>query len=122
MVDVKPLRRVSKPEVAFTFDWTRRAVESRGWQYEVCSEPPPAELENIFLAGYRRSWLFGSDLLDGLRGADLDGVLLGQITSRIPGYAEPQVRSAVHDLLWAHELLVDLDCPLDPSRVCRRSA
>lgn len=123
VVDVKPLRRVSQPEVAFTFDWTRRAVESRGWQYEVWSEPPPAELENIrFLAGYRRSWLFSTDLLDELRDADLDGVPLGQIASRFPGHAEPQVRSAVHHLLWTHDLLVDLDRPLDPSRVCRRSA
>lgn len=123
VVDVKPLRRVSKPEVAFTFDWTREAVESRGWQYEVWNEPPQAKLENIrFLAGYRRAWLFDTDLLDELRGADLDGVPLGRITSRIPRRAEPQVRSAVHHLLWTHELLVDLDRPLDPSRVCRRSA
>ncbi|MGP4089955.1 TnsA-like heteromeric transposase endonuclease subunit [Streptomyces sp. KR55] len=123
VVDVKPLHRVSKPEVAFTFDWTRRTVESRGWQYEVWSEPPPAKLESIrFLAGYRRSWLFCTDLLDELRGADLDGVPLGQIASRVSEYAEPQVRAAVHHLLWTHELLVDLDRPLDPSRVCRRSA
>lgn len=46
-VDVKPLRRLSKPEVAFTFDWTRRVVESRGGRYEVWSEPPTAQLENI---------------------------------------------------------------------------
>ncbi|WP_392751829.1 TnsA-like heteromeric transposase endonuclease subunit [Streptomyces sp. LN590] len=30
VVDVKPLHRVSKPEVAFTFDWTRRTVECVG--------------------------------------------------------------------------------------------
>jgi hypothetical protein len=28
VVEVKPLRRLSKPEVAFTFDWTREAVET----------------------------------------------------------------------------------------------
>ncbi|WP_424183589.1 hypothetical protein ACOBQX_16515 [Actinokineospora sp. G85] len=43
----------------FVFDWTRQAVESRGWRYEVWSEPPHAELENVrFLAGYRRDWFF----------------------------------------------------------------
>ncbi|MFI5750892.1 TnsA-like heteromeric transposase endonuclease subunit [Streptomyces sp. NPDC051644] len=30
VVDVKPLHRVSKPEVAFAFGWTRQLVESRG--------------------------------------------------------------------------------------------
>lgn len=79
VVDVKPSRRLPKPEVAFTVVWTRQVVESRGWKYEVWSEPPAAELENIrFLAGYRRHWLFSPELLDELRGADLDGVLLGQ--------------------------------------------
>jgi hypothetical protein len=44
----------ARPENAFTFAWTKRAVESRGWRYEVWSEPHPAELENVrFLAGFR---------------------------------------------------------------------
>ncbi|MDJ1131680.1 TnsA-like heteromeric transposase endonuclease subunit [Streptomyces iconiensis] len=68
VVDVKPLHRLSKPEVAFTFGWTRRAVESRGWAYEVWSEPPAVKLENIrFLAGYRRDWLFSPEVLEDLR-------------------------------------------------------
>ncbi|MGW7426145.1 hypothetical protein ACWGJB_40115 [Streptomyces sp. NPDC054813] len=29
VVDLKPLRRVAKAEVAFTFDWVRQAVELR---------------------------------------------------------------------------------------------
>ncbi|MFI6723034.1 TnsA-like heteromeric transposase endonuclease subunit [Streptomyces sp. R-74717] len=66
--DVKPLHRLAKPEVAFTFDWTRRAVESRGWKYEVWSEPPAVEPGNIrFLAGYRRDWLFSDDAPEELR-------------------------------------------------------
>ncbi|WP_371632182.1 TnsA-like heteromeric transposase endonuclease subunit [Streptomyces sp. NBC_01259] len=60
VVDVMPFRRLSRPEVAFTFEWTRRAVECRGWRYEVWSEPAEEELENLrFLAGYRRPQ-FGS--------------------------------------------------------------
>ncbi|MGW1553548.1 TnsA-like heteromeric transposase endonuclease subunit [Streptomyces sp. NPDC002346] len=33
VVDVKPRRRLARPEVAFTFDWTRRATagEGRTW-------------------------------------------------------------------------------------------
>ncbi|MGW6742982.1 TnsA-like heteromeric transposase endonuclease subunit [Streptomyces sp. NPDC055025] len=120
IVDVKPLRRLSKPEVAFTFDWTRRGVESRGWQYEVWSEPSTARLENIrFLGGYRRDWLLSPDLLEELLTLDLDGVPLGQVPLRLPAHPEPLVRSAVYHLLWAGRLVTDLDQPLSPSRVLR---
>jgi hypothetical protein len=123
VVDVKPLHRLSKPEVAFTFDWTRRAVESRGWKYEVWSEPPVVELENVrFLAGYRRDWLFRSEVLEELRDADLDGLLLGQARECLPDYPEPQVRAAIHHLLWMHVFVTDLDRPLGPSRILRRAA
>ncbi|HEY2502620.1 MAG TPA: TnsA-like heteromeric transposase endonuclease subunit [Mycobacterium sp.] len=55
VVDVKPARRLSKPEVALTFAWTRSALERRGWLYEVWSEPNDVELQNVrFLAGFRR--------------------------------------------------------------------
>ena len=122
VVDVKPLHRLSKPEVTFTFDWTRRAVESRGWRYEVWSEPPAVELENIrFLAGYRRDWLFSTEALEELRDADLDGLLLGQITGCLPNHPEWQVRAAVHHLLWTQALVTDLDRPLGPSRILRRA-
>ncbi|MEW1719682.1 TnsA-like heteromeric transposase endonuclease subunit [Streptomyces sp. NPDC093109] len=123
VVDVKPLQWLSKPEVAFTFTWTRRAVESRGWKYEVWSEPPAAELENIrFLAGYRRDWLFNPEILDALRDADLDGLLLGPATGCLPDHPEPQVRSAIHHLLWTQDFVTDLDRPLGPSHILRRSA
>ncbi|MFE2441640.1 TnsA-like heteromeric transposase endonuclease subunit [Streptomyces sp. NPDC059426] len=121
VVDVKPLRRLSNPVVGFTFAWTRRAVESRGWAYEVWSEPPEAELENIrFLAGYRRSWLFDPAILEETRRADLDGVTLGDAVRRVPGHAEPRVRAAIHHLLWRQELRTDLTRPLRPSTVLGR--
>jgi hypothetical protein len=47
VVDVKPRHRLERPKVAFTFAWSRTAVESRGWRYEVWSEPDPHELENV---------------------------------------------------------------------------
>ncbi|WP_307671896.1 TnsA-like heteromeric transposase endonuclease subunit [Streptomyces sp. V4I2] len=123
VVDVKPHRLLTGPEVAFTFEWTRRAVESRGWRYEVWSEPPEAELENIrFLAGFRRSWLFAPNLLDDLRLADLDGLPLGTAAGQLPRWPEPRVRAALHHLLWTHELRVDLGEPLATSRLLRRTA
>lgn len=68
VVDVKPCDRLSKPAVASTFAWTRQAVESRGWRYEVWSEPPSAELDDVrFLAGYRRDGPFNPELLQELR-------------------------------------------------------
>lgn len=122
VVDVKPYQRLAKPVVVFTFAWTRLAVESRGWRYEVWSEPPEAALENIrFLAGFRREWLFAPDLLDELRRADLDGVPLGEAAERLPGRPEPCVRAAIHHLLWRHDLHMDLTEPLRPSGVLMRS-
>ncbi|MET7300659.1 TnsA-like heteromeric transposase endonuclease subunit [Embleya sp. NPDC005575] len=123
VVDVKPLSRLSKPEVAFTFEWTRRAVESRGWQYEVWSEPSPARLENIrFLAGYRRDWLFDPELVEELRNAEIDGTPLGQVVRCLPGRPVPQVRSAVYHLLWTHRLVTDLDQPLRATQILRTVA
>jgi hypothetical protein len=37
VIDVKPEHLLTKPTVAYTFAWTRRLVEARGWQYEVWS-------------------------------------------------------------------------------------
>jgi hypothetical protein len=94
VVDVKPRHRLEKPEVAFTFSWTREAVTSRGWRYEVWSEPHPAVLENIrFLAGYRRDWLFDPDLVGALRATDLDGMLLGDAFRLLPDCPRPLVKS-----------------------------
>jgi hypothetical protein len=123
VVDVKPLHRLSKPEVAFAFGWTREAVEVRGWRYEVWSEPPAAELENVrFLSGYRRDWLFDRGLVDELRGAQLDGVSLRRAAVSLPGHPEEQVRSAIYHLLWTQEFTVDLDRPFSPAHVLRRTA
>ncbi|WP_248870937.1 TnsA-like heteromeric transposase endonuclease subunit [Streptomyces sp. HNA39] len=120
VVDVKPIHQLAKPEVAFTFDWTRRLVESRGWKYEVWSEHPAVELENIrFLAGYRRDWLFSGEVLEELCGVHLDGLPFGQAVSCLPGRPEPQVRSAIHHLLWTQRLVTDLGRPLSPSHTLR---
>ncbi|MET8347116.1 TnsA-like heteromeric transposase endonuclease subunit [Streptomyces microflavus] len=123
VVDVKPLRRLSRPEVVFTFDWTRELVEARGWTYEVSSEPPAVELENIrFLAGYRRDWLVSQELLNEIRNAEMGGVATAQAMSSLLPYPEPLVRAAIHHLLWTGYFTVDLGRPLSSSRVLRRAA
>ncbi|WP_205661251.1 TnsA endonuclease N-terminal domain-containing protein [Amycolatopsis vastitatis] len=47
VVDVKPRRQLSAENVAVALTWTRQAVESRGWRYEVWTEPPEIELPNV---------------------------------------------------------------------------
>ncbi|WP_405467206.1 TnsA-like heteromeric transposase endonuclease subunit [Streptomyces canus] len=118
VVDVKPRRLLSTPVVAFTFAWTRQVVESHGWRYEVWSEPAETELANVrFLAGFRRDWLFSPELLQETRHAHLGGVTLSEVVRRCPGHAAERVRAAIHHMLWAHELHIDLTRPLRPSTV-----
>lgn len=121
VVDVKPRHRVDKPENVFTFAWARRVVESRGWRYEVWSEPPRTELENVrFLAGYRRGWLFDQELLAGLcAAADLDGATLAVACRSRPDLPATRVRSAVLHLLWQQHFAVDLTRPLSGTHVLR---
>ncbi|MBV9026165.1 MAG: TnsA-like heteromeric transposase endonuclease subunit [Streptomycetaceae bacterium] len=123
IVDVKPKRRLEKPEVAFTFAWTRQVVQDRGWRYEVWSEPAPAPLENVrFLAGYRRDWLFPGELLDAVEAAVVDGMTLGEAADRVAGFAPELARAGVFHLLWAGRMMTDLQRPLSASHVLRRAA
>jgi hypothetical protein len=123
VVDVKPRRQLSSPETMFAFEWTRQAVTSRGWRYEVWSEPPPIELENVrLLAGYRRHWLFPSELLAELQADELDGLALRDLCCALPSWPAPVVRPAVFHLLWRQHFLLDLtvaltaDCALRVAR------
>ncbi|MFD8632424.1 MULTISPECIES: TnsA-like heteromeric transposase endonuclease subunit [Streptomyces] len=121
VVDVKPHHRLLDPVVACTFEWTRQAVEARRWRHEVWSEAREAELANLlFLAGFRRGWLFAPDLLDAVRSADLDGVPIGEaVRCVLPRQAEARVRAAIYHLLWRHELTTDLSEPLRPAGLLR---
>jgi len=123
VVDVKPARRLTDPKVAFTFEWTRELVEARGWRYEVATEPVAVELANVrFLAGYRRGWLFRSELLAQLQEKDLDGSLLVDAIRCLPAEPVHHVRSALLHLLWRQELLIDLSEPLSGRTELRRAA
>ncbi|WP_344641519.1 TnsA-like heteromeric transposase endonuclease subunit [Kitasatospora cystarginea] len=120
VVDVKPADRLSRPEVAFTFGWCRTVVEARGWRYQVWSEPPAAEVDNIrFLAGYRRDWLFNAGLLEDLCRADLDGVTLESAFGAVANWDPGLVRAAVFHLLWSGRLVTELDRPLSGDHVVR---
>ncbi|MGW1258517.1 TnsA-like heteromeric transposase endonuclease subunit [Streptomyces sp. NPDC002513] len=123
VVDVKPRHRLERPDVAFTFAWTRQAVALRGWQYEVWSEPDPHLLENVrFLAGYRRDWLFDTTLVDELQTAVVNGMSLGEAFLLLPARPRPLVKSAVLHLMWSGHVTTDLEKPLSAGHVLRRAA
>jgi hypothetical protein len=112
VIDVKPAHLLDKQTVAYTFGWTRLLVEARGWQYEVWSGAPSAELENLrFLAGYRRSWLFDAALLDEVRGVDMEGRTFGEVVRGLDGRDPAAARAAVLHPLWRGELKADLSRP-----------
>lgn len=122
VVDVKPARRLERPVVAFTFDWTRQVIESRGWHYEVWSEPSPAHLENLrFLAGYRRSCLFAAAIIDALDATVPDGATLREAFDAVTQFDSRVVRATVLHMVWSGRFVTDLDVRLGLSSVLRRS-
>ncbi|MDD4868216.1 MAG: TnsA-like heteromeric transposase endonuclease subunit [Mycobacterium sp.] len=123
VVDVKPARRLSKPEVASTFAWTRSALERRGWLYEVWSEPNTVRLQNVrFLAGFRRRSLFEPSLLAALRGVPSDGRSIAKAIGAIQDWPRPLVRSALFHLLWSQEFTVDMSQSLRPTSTLSRGS
>lgn len=123
VVDVKPAHRMSKPEVASTFAWTRSALERRGWMYEVWSEPNAVELQNVrFLAGFRRRSLFEPPLLAALRGISPDGYTIAKALGQLQDWPHPLVRAAFFHLLWLQEFTVDMCQPLRPTSTLTRGS
>ncbi|SCD95827.1 TnsA endonuclease N terminal [Streptomyces sp. DvalAA-14] len=121
VVDVKPAKRLSRPEVAFTFAWSRQVIESRGWAYVVRSEPDSVRLANIrILARHRRAWLFASEIVDRVEVAVTDGVTFADACGSVPELDESLVRSAVLRLMWVGRLMTDLDKPLTSASLLRR--
>ncbi|WP_416976964.1 TnsA-like heteromeric transposase endonuclease subunit [Streptomyces sp. T028] len=121
VVDVKPRHLLTRPKVNFALGWAREVVLSRGWDFEVWSEPPEVELANLrFLAGYRRDWLFDEDLLAEIREEDLHGATLGDAFRAFPRHPEWKVRAAVLRLLWCQHFVTDLTAVLSQRHVLRQ--
>ena len=123
VVDVKPRQHLSKEKTAFTLAWCRTVVEDRGWEYEVWSEPPEGELENLrMLAGFRRKWLFNPALLDALTGEDLDGARLRDVPAAMASWPRRLVWAHLLHLIWSHAYTVDLSTVLSGDHLLSRSA
>jgi hypothetical protein len=122
VVDVKPRQFLDREKTSFTLAWCRAVVEDRGWQYEVWSEPPEAELANLrMLAGYRRKWLFDCGLLGALTGADLDGTRVRDAPAAVGGWPRRLVMSHLLHLIWSHAYSVDLSTALSGDQVLSRA-
>ena len=122
MVDVKPRDQLASPAVATTLSWTRAVIESRGWQYEIASEPPVVELENVrFLAGYRRQQLVNKKLVEQLRAVDLDGTTFMDAVA-LGGEPQALVHASLLHLLWRQEFTIDMTQPLNARTILRRAS
>lgn len=123
VVDVKPRQYLGKKKIAFTLAWCKAVVEDRGWEYEVWSEPPEAELANLrMLAGYRRKWLFDRSLLDALIAADLDGARLHDVPAAIGEWPRRLVWAHLLHLIWSHAYSVDLSTVLSGDHLLSKTA
>jgi hypothetical protein len=110
VVDVKPLAKLDDPKVVDTFAWVRAALETKGWKFEIASEPPPILLENVrFLAGFRRRPYVSTSALEELRSLPVSGLTFGDALRRVKTSPPPSARSALLHMLWSHEVSTNLD-------------
>jgi hypothetical protein len=123
VVDVKPRAHLGKEKTAFTLAWCRAVVQDRGWEYEIWSEPPEAELANLrMLAGYRRGWLFDRRLLGALIAADLEGARVRDAPAAVDGWPRRLVWAHLLHLIWTHAYAVDLTTVLSGDHVLSKAA
>jgi TnsA endonuclease-like protein len=122
VVNVKPEQRLMDPSVKATFEWTRSAIRSRGWAWEVWSGMDDVMITNVrFLAGYRRTATTDSDLVQRVREGVRDGEPIGTLEGRVAD-DRAGVRAAILHLLWAGEFVADLTVPLGPTTTLSRAS
>ncbi|BEL41616.1 TnsA endonuclease N terminal protein [Mycobacteroides abscessus subsp. abscessus] len=122
IVDVKPRELLEKPKIAYTLAWMRDVGARMGCSFEVQSEPPAMERLNLrFVAGFRRSESVSAQVLEELRGCNLDGLTIGQAVSCVQ-HPPPRVRAALLHMVWRHELLIDLGRPMTSQTLITRVA
>lgn len=118
VVDVKPLDRINDDKVAHTLGWTHQFVDGLGWDYEVWTEPPAADLANLrFLAGYRNDRYLNSKVLEELRSARLHELTVGEAIAEHSAWPETIVRAALCHLLWLQTVQTDLTAPLQSTSI-----
>jgi hypothetical protein len=117
VIDVVRSARLQDPGVRQKLGMTRRVIESRGWRYEIASDPPPVRYLNIrFLSGYRRPWQFDPEVIAAVTAAARtdSGLTVRDIIARIP-QAKPVALATVMHLLWQQQFKADLTKRLSPT-------
>lgn len=115
VTDVKPGHRLADPRIAATLDWTRRAVEDRGWDYEVWTGADDVLLSNTrFLAAYRDERRVLPQAVLAAADTARPGMALGEAIDAVEaaGHHRSLARPAVLRLLWTREIEADLYEPL----------
>jgi hypothetical protein len=106
---MKPERALREAKIFRRLDLTRRVVESRGWRYQIASEPPRVKFTNVrFLTGYRRAWLFDADLLAAVRSSARQAI--SPTISDIVAHTQqpkPLAVGALMHLLWRQEFTIN---------------
>lgn len=115
VVDVKPERMFSKPDVRASFAWTARQIEARGWEYLVWSGATPTELRNVrLLAAARRSRFTPDAAIDSAVAAcrDVDLPIRTLELALASEHPDTNVRLAVFGALWRGDLRCDMSQPI----------
>ena len=112
IVDVKPSSKRGDPGIEDKLRLTKQVIESRGWRYEIASEPPDVLFANVrFLAGYRRDWLFGAELITAVKDVVGDAsskLSIRQVVQDAGGSTAITLGALMH-LLWSQDVRADLD-------------
>ncbi|MBK8445666.1 MAG: TnsA-like heteromeric transposase endonuclease subunit [Micropruina sp.] len=117
VVDVKPKKMLTDPDVAAALNWAGRACTARGWQFEIWSGADPVLLRNVrFLAAGRRTELIDTDALGKVTEVLRPGMSVAEVEAA--SGVEPQIaRGAMLSLLWQGLWTTDLTQPLSSSSV-----
>lgn len=125
VVDVKPARLTTRPEVAEILEWTGHLMHERGWRYEVWTGLDPVMYDNLrFLAAGRRPDLADPEALSILLSADVRGCPIGDAVrdiARSHGLDLRLVRAAATSALWSQQWVVDLRVPLSDATVIKQT-
>jgi hypothetical protein len=113
VIDVKPARLASRPEVADVFAWTRTICFAKGWDYQVWTGADAVRYRNLlFIARGRRRFLIPSDLLERVLNASERPSTLGDfIRAHTLAIGRAEVLAVMFHLIWTHRIEVDLSVP-----------